>query len=182
MVNGKQKGCKKILVLYTNFGKNRKPEKTNWVMHQYHLGQHEEEKEGELVVSKIFYQTQPRQCNWSDRASTTINAATSSCEGTTVNSSDPIINPMTIITRRDSGGGGSCSSSREIIVHRDHHELSAAISTSYSAMDIHHQQLKSDQFSFLPYRKSFEEVSTEYFIHHFLEFKQTLAIPASSLF
>ncbi|KAD6454967.1 hypothetical protein E3N88_09673 [Mikania micrantha] len=68
MVSGKQKGCKKILVLYTNFGKNRKPEKTNWVMHQYHLGQHEEEREGELVVSKIFYQTQPRQCNWSERA------------------------------------------------------------------------------------------------------------------
>ncbi|GLJ30650.1 hypothetical protein SUGI_0607030 [Cryptomeria japonica] len=64
MVNGKQKGCKKILVLYTNFGKHRKPEKTNWVMHQYHLGLNEEEKEGELVVSKVFYQTQPRQCNW----------------------------------------------------------------------------------------------------------------------
>ncbi|XP_039144036.1 NAC domain-containing protein 75-like [Dioscorea cayenensis subsp. rotundata] len=63
MVNGKQKGCKKILVLYTNFGKHRKPEKTNWVMHQYHLGELEEEKEGELVVSKIFYQTQPRQCH-----------------------------------------------------------------------------------------------------------------------
>ncbi|KAL8223348.1 hypothetical protein R6Q57_018823 [Mikania cordata] len=69
MVNGKQKGCKKILVLYTNFGKNRKPEKTNWVMHQYHLGLNEEEREGELVVSKIFFQTQPRQCNWSERAS-----------------------------------------------------------------------------------------------------------------
>lgn len=64
MINGKQKGCKKILVLYTNFGKHRKPEKTNWVMHQYHLGCQEEEKEGELVVSKVFYQTQPRQCNW----------------------------------------------------------------------------------------------------------------------
>jgi len=64
MVNGIQKGCKKILVLYTNFGKHRKPEKTNWVMHQYHLGSQEEEKEGELVVSKVFYQTQPRQCNW----------------------------------------------------------------------------------------------------------------------
>ncbi|XP_020588135.1 uncharacterized protein LOC110029961 isoform X2 [Phalaenopsis equestris] len=62
MANGRQKGCKKILVLYTNFGKHRKPEKTNWVMHQYHLGEMEEEKEGELVVSKIFYQTQPRQC------------------------------------------------------------------------------------------------------------------------
>jgi hypothetical protein len=70
MINGQQRGCKKILVLYTNFGKNRRPEKTNWVMHQYHLGINEEEREGELVVSKIFYQTQPRQCvsntNWSD--------------------------------------------------------------------------------------------------------------------
>lgn len=56
------KGYKKILVLYTNYGKQRKPEKTNWVMHQYHLGNNEEEKDGELVVSKVFYQTQPRQC------------------------------------------------------------------------------------------------------------------------
>lgn len=31
-------------------------------MHQYHLGDNEEEKDGELVVSKVFYQTQPRQC------------------------------------------------------------------------------------------------------------------------
>jgi hypothetical protein len=62
VVAGRQRGCKKILVLYTNFGKHRKPQKTNWVMHQYHLGEAEEEREGELVVSKIFYQTQPRQC------------------------------------------------------------------------------------------------------------------------
>ncbi|XP_030481418.1 NAC domain-containing protein 73 [Cannabis sativa] len=61
-VGGRVKGYKKILVLYTNYGKQRKPEKTNWVMHQYHLGNNEEEKEGELVVSKVFYQTQPRQC------------------------------------------------------------------------------------------------------------------------
>ncbi|KAG5067676.1 hypothetical protein JHK85_000053 [Glycine max] len=107
MVNGKQKGCKKILVLYTNFGKNRKPEKTNWVMHQYHLGQHEEEKEGELVVSKIFYQTQPRQCNWSDRSATTGEGS-----GEPNNSG-----------RRDSGSG-SCSS-KEIVTHRD--EMSAVV-------------------------------------------------------
>jgi len=62
VVAGRQRGCKKILVLYTNFGKHRRPEKTNWVMHQYHLGENEEEREGELVVSKIFFQTQPRQC------------------------------------------------------------------------------------------------------------------------
>ncbi|KAK3020261.1 hypothetical protein RJ639_047701 [Escallonia herrerae] len=57
------KGYKKILVLYTNYGRQRKPEKTNWIMHQYHLGDNEEEKDGELVVSKVFYQTQPRQCS-----------------------------------------------------------------------------------------------------------------------
>ncbi|KAG6573290.1 NAC domain-containing protein 73, partial [Cucurbita argyrosperma subsp. sororia] len=62
-VGGIVKGFKKILVLYTNYGRQRKPEKTNWVMHQYHLGTNEEEKDGELVVSKVFYQTQPRQCN-----------------------------------------------------------------------------------------------------------------------
>ncbi|KAM1988909.1 hypothetical protein ACFX15_036000 [Malus domestica] len=62
LVGGAVKGFKKILVLYTNYGRQRKPEKTNWVMHQYHLGNNEEEKDGELVVSKVFYQTQPRQC------------------------------------------------------------------------------------------------------------------------
>ncbi|KAL1356539.1 hypothetical protein AAHE18_05G191600 [Arachis hypogaea] len=149
MVNGKQKGCKKILVLYTNFGKNRKPEKTNWVMHQYHLGQHEEEKEGELVVSKIFYQTQPRQCNWSsDRSATTIIAT---AEG----SGEPLQN-----SRRDSGSG-SCSSKEINIGHRD--EMSAVVGvtntpiTSFAhPLDIHHH-LKSDHFSFIPFRKSFDE-------------------------
>lgn len=61
-IDGILKGFKKILVLYTNYGRQKKPEKTNWVMHQYHLGNNEEEKDGELVVSKVFYQTQPRQC------------------------------------------------------------------------------------------------------------------------
>nr|UBT01619.1 NAC transcription factor 15 [Litchi chinensis] len=60
--DGTVKGYKKILVLYTNYGRQKKPEKTNWVMHQYHLGNNEEEKDGELVISKVFYQTQPRQC------------------------------------------------------------------------------------------------------------------------
>ncbi|XP_062090944.1 NAC domain-containing protein 75-like isoform X2 [Humulus lupulus] len=159
MVNGKQKGCKKILVLYTNFGKNRKPEKTNWVMHQYHLGQHEEEKEGELVVSKIFYQTQPRQCNWSDRAAT---AAVVVGEGISSDGGGGG-------GRRDSTGSGSCSSkeiSSNINPQRDqHHQMVAAaaavaqLSSAYSGttMDIP-VQLKSDHFSFVPFRKSFDEV------------------------
>ncbi|XP_038696780.1 NAC domain-containing protein 75-like [Tripterygium wilfordii] len=151
MVSGKQKGCKKILVLYTNFGKNRKPEKTNWVMHQYHLGQHEEEKEGELVVSKIFYQTQPRQCNWTstgvDRSNTAITG-----EG----SSDQF---PTSTSRRDSGSG-SCSS-KEINISLRDHEISAtgaAISSFGSALD-HLSQLKAhEHFSFDPFRKNFDEV------------------------
>ncbi|KAJ8470996.1 hypothetical protein OPV22_025339 [Ensete ventricosum] len=131
MVNGKQKGCKKILVLYTNFGKQRKPEKTNWVMHQYHLGESEEEKEGELVVSKIFFQTQPRQCSWSDKNSTT---AAATAEG--------------MDQRRDSGGV-SCSS--DLVSRRDEH--------SYSSMEMHQHLMKPDNFSFAPFRESFDEVS-----------------------
>ncbi|KAJ6850170.1 SUPPRESSOR OF GAMMA RESPONSE 1-like [Iris pallida] len=56
MENGVQKGWKKIMVLYRSLKKGCKADKANWVMHQYHLGIEEEEKDGELVVSKIFYQ------------------------------------------------------------------------------------------------------------------------------
>ncbi|KAL3829946.1 hypothetical protein ACJIZ3_018748 [Penstemon smallii] len=138
MANGKQKGCKKILVLYTNFGKNRKPEKTNWVMHQYHLGQHEEEREGELVVSKIFYQTQPRQCNWAERSS--ISNSTSGLQGGN-RTSDHLNN----------------TSSKEVIItstQRDEFSGRPSIS-SYAALEI--QQLnKADHFGYLPFRKSFD--------------------------
>ncbi|XP_042066742.1 NAC domain-containing protein 75-like isoform X2 [Salvia splendens] len=141
MANGKQKGCKKILVLYTNFGKNRKPEKTNWVMHQYHLGQHEEEKEGELVVSKIFYQTQPRQCNWTERG-----GAAAATAGD--------------VLRESGSGSGSCSSSKEMIPQRDDFSATAAAASvpTYTGIDIH--QLKADHFGYLPYRKSFDEAGS----------------------
>ncbi|CAK9152544.1 unnamed protein product [Ilex paraguariensis] len=74
IISGAVKGYKKILVLYTNYGRQRKPEKTNWVMHQYHLGHNEEEKDGELVVSKVFFQTQPRQCGSSGKESVDKNS------------------------------------------------------------------------------------------------------------
>ncbi|KAL4569310.1 hypothetical protein LXL04_024946 [Taraxacum kok-saghyz] len=53
-----QRGCKKIMVLYVSPVKGGKSEKTNWVMHQYHLGTGEDEKEGDYVISKVFYQQQ----------------------------------------------------------------------------------------------------------------------------
>ncbi|XP_022957063.1 SUPPRESSOR OF GAMMA RESPONSE 1-like [Cucurbita moschata] len=58
VIDGVQKGCKKIMVLYMSFAKGGRAEKTNWVMHQYHLGTEEDERDGEYVISKIFYQQQ----------------------------------------------------------------------------------------------------------------------------
>ena len=58
VVNGRQTGSKKVLVLHTN--KNFDQQRTNWVMHQYHLGDLAQEKERELVLRKIFYQTNTR--------------------------------------------------------------------------------------------------------------------------
>jgi hypothetical protein len=46
------------MVLYVSTVKGGKPKKTNWVMHQYHLGTGEDEKNGEYVVSKLFFQQQ----------------------------------------------------------------------------------------------------------------------------
>uniref|UniRef100_A0A2P2JQB6 NAC transcription factors 7 n=1 Tax=Rhizophora mucronata TaxID=61149 RepID=A0A2P2JQB6_RHIMU len=65
ILEGVQKGCKKIMVLYVRVAKGVKTEKTNWVMHQYHLGTGEDEREGEYIISKIFYQQQ--QGNKGDR-------------------------------------------------------------------------------------------------------------------
>ncbi|KAF2586625.1 hypothetical protein F2Q70_00034384 [Brassica cretica] len=162
MVNGKQKGCKKILVLYTNFGKNRKPEKTNWVMHQYHLGTHEEEREGELVVSKIFYQTQPRQCNWSSSTSS-LNAIGGG--GGEANSGG---GGGEYKMRRGSGttSGGSCSSSREIMNVNPTNRSdevggvgggAMAVAAAAAAVVAGLPSYAMDQLSFVPFMKSFDE-------------------------
>uniref|UniRef100_M4D3N6 NAC domain-containing protein n=1 Tax=Brassica campestris TaxID=3711 RepID=M4D3N6_BRACM len=162
MVNGKQKGCKKILVLYTNFGKNRKPEKTNWVMHQYHLGTHEEEREGELVVSKISYQTQPRQCNWS--SSTSSLNAIGGGGGEANSGGGGEANKM----RRGSGttSGGSCSSSREIMNVNPTNRSdevggvgggAMAVAAAAAAVVAGLPSYAMDQLSFLPFMKSFDE-------------------------
>eukprot|EP00850_Spirogloea_muscicola_P011636 SM000073S21412 [mRNA] locus=s73:153129:156891:+ [translate_table: standard] len=65
--SGKQIGWKKILVLYT-IGKGSKSQKTRWVTHQYHLGPEEEEDADQWVVTKLFYQIQPRQTASSRKA------------------------------------------------------------------------------------------------------------------
>lgn len=63
--NGVHKGWKKIFSLYRSSKGGSKPEKSKWVIHQYHLGTEEDEKEGEYVLSKISHQ-QPKQCSKSN--------------------------------------------------------------------------------------------------------------------
>lgn len=128
LVSGALKGYKKILVLYTNYGRQRKPEKTNWVMHQYHLGTNEEEKDGELVVSKVFYQTQPRQCGGSSSISELDNRSTSVShshliKSTSNNFIDYYPQPYNISYHLGSQSGDSHSSSQlipdDLVVHGD---------------------------------------------------------------
>ncbi|CAK9141357.1 unnamed protein product [Ilex paraguariensis] len=67
ILDGVQRGCKKFMVLYVTPVRGGKPEKTNWVMSQYHLGTGEDEKEGEYVTSKVFYkQKQVKQSEKSE--------------------------------------------------------------------------------------------------------------------
>lgn len=75
ILDGIQRGCKKIMVLYMSPLKGGKAEKTNWVMHQYHLGTGEDEKEGEFVMSKVFYQQQ-QQLKQSDKVDNDIDIVT----------------------------------------------------------------------------------------------------------
>lgn len=84
--NGEQIGCKKIMVLHM-ISQGEKPLKTNWVVHQYHLGTEDNEKENEFVVSKISYQ-QEKQCDKNDPGIPQEDAGTS-------NSKDDPLTPKT---------------------------------------------------------------------------------------
>ncbi|KAL2347528.1 hypothetical protein Fmac_001528 [Flemingia macrophylla] len=82
VLNGVQKGCKKIMVLYVSNIKGGRAEKTNWVMHQYHLGTEEDEKDGEYVISKVFYQQQ--QVKLGDKDNQDVPEAIATTESTIV--------------------------------------------------------------------------------------------------
>ncbi|XP_048434611.1 SUPPRESSOR OF GAMMA RESPONSE 1-like isoform X2 [Pyrus x bretschneideri] len=83
------KGWKKIMVLYKSSKKGTKPEKVNWVMHQYHLGAEEDEREGDYVVSKIFYQ----QHKQSERNDNNVVAEDSDVNALRTSPRTPVSNP-----------------------------------------------------------------------------------------
>ncbi|CAI0552587.1 unnamed protein product [Linum tenue] len=90
-LDGVQKGCKKIMVLYTSLVRGGKAEKTNWVMHQYHLGTGEDENDGEYVISKIFYQQQ-QQAN---KANKTEEELSETIDHALITNVDPVT-PMSV--------------------------------------------------------------------------------------
>ena len=88
--NGVRKGWKKILVLYKAPKKvGGKPERENWVMHQYHLGVNEDETNGEFVVCKVFYQS-PLKKN--DKSKTDV-AVESDASVAKINPRTPMTDP-----------------------------------------------------------------------------------------
>nr|CAD1826691.1 unnamed protein product [Ananas comosus var. bracteatus] len=114
IIDGKHVGCKKIMVLYMSTVKGGKAEKTNWVMHQYHLGIEEDEKDGEYVVSKLFYQQQskPGERSAQDlRALDTLEAV--------VNEVEPMGIPALLPEGHDDG--------RQDIVHSPVHDSNQGI-------------------------------------------------------
>uniref|UniRef100_J3LYW8 NAC domain-containing protein n=2 Tax=Oryza brachyantha TaxID=4533 RepID=J3LYW8_ORYBR len=87
--NGVKKGWKKILVLYKG-SKRDKIEQANWVMHQYNLGVEEDEKNGEFVVCKVFFQSSSKQT-----CTPEMDSVTETSDALTVRSDPitPITNP-----------------------------------------------------------------------------------------
>ncbi|KAG0480239.1 hypothetical protein HPP92_011097 [Vanilla planifolia] len=59
-LDGIHHGSKETMALYVIPASGGKPEKTPWLMHQYHVGTNEDEED--LFVSKIFYQMNYNQC------------------------------------------------------------------------------------------------------------------------
>uniref|UniRef100_A0A0E0KRW8 NAC domain-containing protein n=1 Tax=Oryza punctata TaxID=4537 RepID=A0A0E0KRW8_ORYPU len=120
--NGVKKGWKKILVLYKG-SKNNKIEQANWVMHQYNLGVEEGGEDGELVVSKVFYQLSSKQTGTPELDSVTEEAS----DALTIRS-DPIT-PITNPPQPRRLMNSPCDTEQNATVSRDQEEGDCGTST-----------------------------------------------------
>ncbi|XP_062216356.1 uncharacterized protein LOC133916622 isoform X2 [Phragmites australis] len=67
ILDGTLRGFKEMFVLYAYKMSDNSPQKTDWRLHQYHIRNTVKDK-GELVVSKIFYESQNNQCELAEKA------------------------------------------------------------------------------------------------------------------
>ncbi|KAJ1298188.1 hypothetical protein BS78_01G434900 [Paspalum vaginatum] len=65
--DGTLQGCKEEFVLYVDMMTDNSPQKTDWMLHQYHIRNTVKDEEG-LVVSKIFYGSQNNQSELAEEA------------------------------------------------------------------------------------------------------------------
>lgn len=65
-MDGNLQGCKEEFVLYAYDIGNRSPQQMDWRLHQYHIRGRAKD-EGELVVSKIFHQSQNNPCELAEK-------------------------------------------------------------------------------------------------------------------
>jgi hypothetical protein len=66
-LDGNLQGCKEVFVLYAYETDGNNPQITDWRLHQYHI-ESTEKDEGELVVSKIFYELEKNQFKWAEKS------------------------------------------------------------------------------------------------------------------
>ncbi|XP_051182494.1 uncharacterized protein [Lolium perenne] len=67
ILDGTLQGFKEVFVLYAFKNSDNSPQRTDWELHQYHM-KNTIEDEGELVVSKIFYNSQSNHCERAAKA------------------------------------------------------------------------------------------------------------------
>ncbi|XP_047974802.1 SUPPRESSOR OF GAMMA RESPONSE 1 [Salvia hispanica] len=145
LLDGVQKGCKKIMVLYISPARGGKAEKTNWVMHQYHLGTEEDEKEGEYVISKIFYQQQQQtkqiERGEEDVPEAAIHLTTPKVDPVTPKSVTPEPRPETRLSNHEA----LQDSTVPLTIENDENIMEDAIETPLGkADDQHHEDVEND--------------------------------------
>ena len=113
VIGGMHLGCKKIMVMYASDVKGGKQEKTNWVMHQYHVGTGEDEKDGEFVVSKLFYQQLPKPRENNSQGITAADALEHVCAAVNLADCPPLMDWSSLPLQED-------SSNQEIIDKFEH--------------------------------------------------------------
>ncbi|OEL35640.1 NAC domain-containing protein 8 [Dichanthelium oligosanthes] len=67
ILDGPLQGCKEEFVLYADMASDKSSQETGWRLHQYHI-RNTVKNEGELVVSKIFFESRNNPCELAEEA------------------------------------------------------------------------------------------------------------------
>jgi hypothetical protein len=103
--------------MYASDVKGGKQEKTNWVMHQYHVGTEEDEKDGEFVVSKLFYQQLPKPRENNSQGITAADALEPVCAAVDLADCPPLMDWSSLSLQEDSSNQEIIARGPSIFLH-----------------------------------------------------------------